>query len=98
MSNWQSRPRSKMYHVLCEWCGVKTNTSRTDRLTCSGKCRQRLAKYVLELGWYPDKPPGEITAQNAIDLVLLELVIRERKRREGDQLLRARTRAGKLST
>ena len=87
---WQRRKRSLCYTVLCEWCGVTKKTARHDRITCSGKCRQRMAAFVREFGWRPDKAPGDITAGAAIDLELLRLIRAERQRREADYLLKGR--------
>jgi hypothetical protein len=70
------------YTILCDWCGVIKNTSRYDAKTCSGKCRQRMAKFVLVCGYRPDHCPGPKTAQDAIDLEILRLLRQEAERRK----------------
>lgn len=77
----KKRSQRRELTVKCVWCDEPFDTTREDAKTCSGKCRQRLAAFVNHLGWEPDEPPGEVTAQHAIDLVILHLIYQERTRR-----------------
>lgn len=69
--------RDKWIVRRCVWCDSKFKTSRGDSRTCTGKCRLRLATFRKNLGWEPDRPPGDMTAGAAIDLVILTLIRRE---------------------
>jgi hypothetical protein len=75
--------RDRKHSIRCEWCTEVVEVTREDAKTCSGRCRQRLAAFVRELGWEPDVAPGPMTASAAIDRELLRLVVEEQHRRAG---------------
>jgi hypothetical protein len=68
--------------ITCEWCGERKEVCRADAKTCGPRCRSRLSRYTLQTGFPPIHPPGRITVQDALDLLILELFARERARRE----------------
>lgn len=84
---WQRRKRELKYTILCDWCGERKESSREDRKTCSGRCRQRLAAFVNTCGYAPDSAPGPVTAQHAIDLEILWLFKNESLRRQNARRL-----------
>lgn len=73
--------RPKWLKLRCVWCGAEFLAHRCDTRTCTGKCRLRLQRFRKELGWEPDRPPGDMTAGAAIDLVILTLIRREAEAR-----------------
>jgi len=64
------------------WCEKVFACNQSRTATCSNKCRLRLHRFRAETGFDPEKPPGDITTQAALDLLIVELIVRERKRRE----------------
>lgn len=74
--------RELRHTILCDWCGERKETSRPDTKTCSPRCRQRLSTYTRSCGYPPDCAPGLVTAQEAIDIEILRLLVGERRRRE----------------
>ena len=79
--------RTPSQTILCDWCGERKETSRSDTKTCSGKCRQRLAFFVNWCGYPPDHIQGPITAKDAIDRELGRLLEQERRRRAAARAL-----------
>lgn len=75
-------PREPNQTFCCAWCAERFECSRSDAKTCGPRCRSRLATYTREAGFPPDEPPGQLTAQQALDLLIFELLQREKKRRE----------------
>jgi len=66
--------------ILCEWCGEHKEVVHPEAKTCSPKCRTRLSRFRAETGFPPQSPPGRLTVRAALDLLILELFERERKR------------------
>ncbi len=75
--------RERRHSIRCEWCAEVVEVSREDARTCSGRCRQRLAAFVRELGWEPDEAPGPMTASAAIGAEVFRLIVAEQRRRAG---------------
>lgn len=82
MTRPKTRKRETCCTILCEWCGEQKEVTRTDVKTCSGKCRSRRARFFALCGFYPDSIPGNVSVQTAYQLLILELLAREKARRE----------------
>jgi hypothetical protein len=68
--------------IICQWCGESKEVTRGDAKTCSPACRSRLHRYTMMAGFPPNEVPGNRTAQQMFDLLIFELLLREKHRRE----------------
>lgn len=68
--------------IICVWCGEHKEVTRGDAKTCSPGCRSRLHRYTMMTGFPPNEVAGKRTAQEMFDLLVGELLIREKYRRE----------------
>lgn len=76
--------RTKWIKTTCVWCGSQFKAARYGALTDSNKCRLRLHRFRSETGFDPEKPPGDITTQAALDLLIMRLIANERARLLGN--------------
>lgn len=74
--------RTKWAKNRCVWCDKEFKCCQYRTKTCSNKCRLRLHRFRSEAGFDPEKPPGDITTQTALDLLIMELLFREKIRRK----------------
>lgn len=75
-------PMARPYFVVCSWCGKGARMARANAVTCSNRCKLCLHRYRRETGFAPEHPQGDLTAAEAIDLLIVELFRRERRRIE----------------
>lgn len=72
--------RTKWHRNKCAWCGSYFRCHQGRTATCGNRCRLRLHRFRTETGFDPVRPPGDITTRAALDLLILELIRRERDR------------------
>lgn len=77
-------PNRKSYFIVCSWCGRGHRQARPGGLTCSPKCKLRMFRFKSFTGFDPEHPPGDLTTHQAIDVLIQELVRRERVRIEAE--------------
>lgn len=68
--------------IICAWCGEYKEVTRSDVKTCGPSCRSRLHRFTMMAGFPPDEIAGDRTPQQMFDLLVGELLIREKRRRE----------------
>lgn len=81
-NNKRGPKRAANTTIICVWCGEHKEVSRGDVKTCSPTCRSRLHRYTMMAGFPPNEVAGKRTPQQMFDLLVGELLIREKYRRE----------------
>lgn len=72
--------RERWIKNVCRWCGKPFKATRSGVQTDTNRCRLNLHRFRKETGFDPERPPGELSAGEALDLLIIKLIARERDR------------------